>query len=574
MIAPVTTRLYTNHLGVEQGAETSLVVEGAEALPAAAFKVLGPDGGQAAAGELEPVGPVPGWTGRHHARLQLPAMAGPGPFVVEIALPGGPLRSAPFQAGPRRLTTLTFDAVLGHLRAMRSRDPWDSADRQAPFFGGRGDRVDVHGGYHDASGDVSKYLSHLSYANFMNPQQAPLVTWAVLHCHDQLGGGNGAGSRRQALADEAAHGADFLCRMLDPAGYFYMTVFDRWSKQTEQREICSYKTQQGIKLEKVQAGYRQGGGLAIAALARAAAAGVSGAFSAADYLDRARIGFAHLQQHNREYLDDGQENILDDYCALLAATELYAAAGAREHREAAAERAQRLAARVADGHGHRGYWRANGQPGDEARPFFHAVEAGLPAVALLRWLAVGAPGDQDRRAAEQALERSLAGELALTAEVSNPFGYARQLVQPLDGPVRSSFFFPHQNESGYWWQGENARLGSLATAAAEYARRYGGDGDLGRQLRRYARDQLDWILGKNPFDSCMLHGFGRNNVDYSPQWPNLHGGICNGITGGWHDENDVEFLRTDLPGDQTWRWSEQWIPHAAWYLLAVSALEW
>ena len=72
----------------------------------------------------------------------------------------------------------------------------------------------------------------------------------------------------------------------------------------------------------------------------------------------------------------------------------------------------------------------------------------------------------------------------------------------------------------------------------------------------------------------MLHGFGRNNVDYSPQWPNLAGGICNGITGGWHDENDVEFLRTDLPGDQTWRWSEQWIPHAAWYLLAVSALDW
>ena len=56
---------------------------------------------------------------------------------------------------------------------------------------------------------------------------------------------------------------------------------------------------------------------------------MSGAFSAADYLDRARIGFAHLQQHNREYLDDGQENILDDYCALLAATELYAAGGRR-----------------------------------------------------------------------------------------------------------------------------------------------------------------------------------------------------------------------------------------------------
>ena len=71
----------------------------------------------------------------------------------------------------------------------------------------------------------------------------------------------------------------------------------------------------------------------------------------------------------------------------------------------------------------------------------------------------------------------------------------------------------------------------------------------------------------------MLHGFGHNNVEYSPEWRNVHGGICNGITGGWHDEADVEFLRHDLPGDQTWRWSEQWIPHAGWYLLAVTALD-
>ena len=37
-----------------------------------------------------------------------------------------------------------------------------------------GKRADLHGGWYDASGDVSKYLSHLSYANYMNPQQTPL----------------------------------------------------------------------------------------------------------------------------------------------------------------------------------------------------------------------------------------------------------------------------------------------------------------------------------------------------------------------------------------------------------------
>ena len=295
-VPPPPPRFLANHLGAERGTAVRLVLEAAEPLPAAAFHVLGAGGIGWASGTLQPVPPVPGWTGRHHAVARLGPLdggdPGDGPFLVEVALPGGTVRSRPMVTGQAHLLAQTFDAVLGHIHAMRSRDPWDTADRQAPFFDGRAERVDVHGGYFDASGDVSKYLSHLSYANFMNPQQAPLVTWAVLDSRDRLGlTGADGGGRAAALTDEAAHGADFLCRMQDPAGYFYMTLFDRWSKQLDQREICSYKTQQGIKLPKVQAGYRQGGGLAIAALARAAAAGVSGEFPAAEYLDpgRARL---------------------------------------------------------------------------------------------------------------------------------------------------------------------------------------------------------------------------------------------------------------------------------------------
>ena len=53
--------------------------------------------------------------------------------------------------------------------------------------------------------------------------------------------------KRQAFRTEALWGADFLVRMCDPAGMFYMTVFDRWSGDTAQREICSYSTQKGHK---------------------------------------------------------------------------------------------------------------------------------------------------------------------------------------------------------------------------------------------------------------------------------------------------------------------------------------
>ena len=44
--------------------------------------------------------------------------------------------------------------------------------------------MDVHGGWYDASGDVSKYLSHLSYANYLNPQQTPLAVWGLLEAAD------------------------------------------------------------------------------------------------------------------------------------------------------------------------------------------------------------------------------------------------------------------------------------------------------------------------------------------------------------------------------------------------------
>jgi hypothetical protein len=355
--------------------------------------------------------------------------------------------------------------------------------------------------------------------------------------------------------------------MQDPAGYFYIGVFDRWSKEPGGREICSFRGQQGQRGDDYQAAFRQGGGLAVAALARASAV-LTGAIGAACREAAAR-GFAHLQAHNIEYLDDGQENIIDDYCALLAATELRAADGGEPFLQAARDRARSLASRLCRDGGYEDFWRAD-ERGE--RPFFHAAEAGLPVIALLRYAKVE-PEPERAGAALWAVRRSLEFELAITAEVANPFGYARQYVKPVDGPRRAAFFFPHRNESGYWWQGENARLASLAAAAHLARRSLPGEPGLDRRLATYAADQLNWILGCNPFDACLLHGFGRNNPEYEARYPNAFGGICNGITSGFANEEDIDFL--PLPyaelGEHRWRWSEQWIPHAAWYLLAVCA---
>ena len=198
-----------------------------------------------------------------------------------------------------------------------------------------------------------------------------------------------------------------------------------------------------------------------------------GDFKAADYLKAAEDAFAFLEKNNLLFTNDGKENILDDYCALVAATELFRTTKKPVYKEAADRRAASLEARLVSWKSdtvYENYWRADGEGGD--RPFFHPVDAGLPVVSLLLYSEIA--DEAGRAKALDAVRKSLAFELAVTAEVANPFGYSRQLVQSKDGAStrRTSFFFPHDTETAPWWQGENARLGSMAAAARLAARSF------------------------------------------------------------------------------------------------------
>ncbi len=137
--------------------------------------------------------------------------------------------------------------------------------------------------------------------------------------------------------------------------------------------------------------------------------------------------------------------------------------------------------------------------------------------------------------------------------------------------IKDGFFIPHENESGWWWQGENARLASLATAAIVGGRLvYPGEGAFGikPELADFAGDQINWILGANPYGICFMHGFGEQNVPYMAAMfghGTGRGGISNGITGkeGSADGSGIDF-RFHADGNE-WRWTEQWIPHTAWF---------
>ncbi|EHE7893375.1 glycoside hydrolase family 9 protein [Vibrio parahaemolyticus] len=558
--------LLTNHIGYERlGPKKAIIQTEQPHLSSYTAQLICATSEQTVATfAVEEQGKVANWHQGYFYLIDFSSFTDSGDYFLQVE----DSRSSYFTVGEHILLNQTLSDVIHYFKSQRCGGVFDQQDRQVPVLNAN-QTVDVHGGWYDASGDVSKYLSHLSYANYLNPQQTPMVVWNILKGLSLLEGSEDiAAFTRTRLIEEALFGADFLVRMQNEKGFFYMTVFDKWSKDTAQREICAYETQLGHKFDDYQAGFRQGGGVAIAALAAASRLGVHGEYDQQKYRNAAENGYWHLKEHNTQYLNDGEENIIDEYCALLASVELFKATKETRYLEESRLWAQRLVARQMSDEQIQHFWSANQ---DGSRPYFHAAEAGLPVIALCEYLAIeddSVPTESIKRIVNRACEF----EIKISNKVTNPFGYPRQYVKGVNESKRDAFFVAHNNESGYWWQGENARLGSLATMAY-LAQPHIASQEIQQQLSVFAQDALNWIVGLNPYDMCMLDGHGRNNPDYLPQYGffNAKGGVCNGITGGFEDEEDIAFNPPAQKDDmlQNWRWGEQWIPHGAWYLLAI-----
>ncbi|EIO4084692.1 chitobiase [Vibrio parahaemolyticus] len=558
--------LLTNHIGYERlGPKKAIIQTEQPHLSSYTAQLICATSEQTVATfAVEEQGKVANWHQGYFYLIDFSSFTDSGDYFLQVE----DSRSSSFTVGEHILLDQTLSDVIHYFKSQRCGGVFDQQDRQVPVLNAN-QTVDVHGGWYDASGDVSKYLSHLSYANYLNPQQTPMVVWNILKGLSLLEGSEDiAAFTRTRLIEEALFGADFLVRMQNEKGFFYMTVFDKWSKDTAQREICAYETQLGQKFDDYQSGFRQGGGVAIAALAAASRLGVHGEYDQQKYRNAAENGYWHLKEHNTQYLNDGEENIIDEYCALLASVELFKATKETRYLEESRLWAQRLVARQMSDEQIQHFWSANQ---DGSRPYFHAAEAGLPVIALCEYLAIEEDAVQTE-SVKRIVNRACEFEIKISNKVTNPFGYPRQYVKGVNESKRDAFFVAHNNESGYWWQGENARLGSLATMAY-LAQPHIASQEIQQQLSVFAQDALNWIVGLNPYDMCMLDGHGRNNPDYLPQYGffNAKGGVCNGITGGFEDEEDIAFNPPAQKDDmlQNWRWGEQWIPHGAWYLLAI-----
>jgi hypothetical protein len=539
-------------------------------------------------GTLVSNGQVDSWGGRVFWTADFSSLRTTGHYILRIRSATGEVHSCPFDVDDDLLERNTLSNVVYYFKGQRASGLMDQADRHLPLPVGQPGFVDVHGGWYDATGDYGIHLSHQNLTSYFNPQQVPLVAWSLLKSYRvlEVRHDDNFSEYLRRMLDEGLFGADFLVRIKRPDGSFLESINapgkdklpqDRvignpnWRTQIKKNASDSTERIQTAKgPHAYEASFRAGGGMAIAALALASTMPIDGDLPRATYLRAAEEAFQFLNAHNRELLNDGKENILDDYCALMAATELYRATKKEAYLQAADRRAQHLMARLASGEGQHDYWRAD----EGSRPYFHPSDAGLPVISLLEYAQIASPESQ--RLVRNAVERSLRFELSITGEVNNPFGYARQLVRMGDGKVRTAFFFPHDTEAAPWWQGEDARLASLAAAARMAAPLFSDDPSFQSKLQDYAWNQLHWILGRNPYDASMLMGSGHGNAPYmffrSYKYTSAPGSIINGITAAADNEDGIAFnVGYAVTGnDEDWRWTEQWLPHAAWYLYAIS----
>jgi Glycosyl hydrolase family 9/Cellulase N-terminal ig-like domain len=588
--AVATVRLLVDQVGYElQSNKQALVVSDKSDAAPGDFALINVNSGKTVLeGPLRSAGTIYDWHDMVFWSADFSAWREPGRYAVRISSSDGQVTSCPFTIDRNLLERQTLSNVLYYFKGQRATGDFDRADRHLPIPDDPGKFVDAHGGWYDATGDYGIHLSHQNLTSYFNPQQVPLVAWSLLSSYRVLEARNDDNFTefRRRMLDEGLYGADYLVRIKRPNGSFFESISapgkqklakDRvignpnWHTQIKTSTADSTEHHvDAARPHTYEASFRAGGGMSIAALALASTMPDEGDYTREKYLQTAKDAFEFLNRHNRDLLNDGVENIVDDYCALMAATELYRASHEDQYLSSASARARSLIARITTTGKWHDYWRANAQ----IRPFFHPSDAGLPVISLLNYYKVAPPEEQ--KDIRDAVRRSLQFELAVTSEVSNPFGYARQLVRMGDGTVRTAFFFPHDTEAAPWWQGEDARLASLAAAARMAMPIFSDEPELESKLSSYAWNQLHWILGRNPFDVSLLIGTGHGDAAYmffqSYKYTNAPGAIVNGITASANSEDGIAFNQgfAVTGKDEDWRWTEGWLPHAAWYLYAIS----
>ncbi len=216
----INTQILINHIGyAPKGIKSAIVQSNKPLAQTIQFQIVYNSGQSIFTGVSKETGNVPGWEGRYFAVLDFSSVQQNGRFRISMELEGASIESDVFSIDDHVLFDTLAAPVFRYFKGMRSFED----DRFIPFIDNPTQCKDVSGGWDDASADTGKYLSHLSYGNYLNPQHTPMVVWNICASLDRHP--KGYKTIEHELREEAAWGADFLIRMFDVKGFYILHSF-------------------------------------------------------------------------------------------------------------------------------------------------------------------------------------------------------------------------------------------------------------------------------------------------------------------------------------------------------------
>jgi endoglucanase len=385
---------------------------------------------------------------------------------------------------------------------------------------------DATGGWHDA-GDYNKYNGYTPLSIFA--LLAAYRTAPAFYAERQRNG-------MPAILDEAHWGAEWLAKMIHPSGKLWRDIFSSyrfWGRPEDETDnVPGTGDERAFRTEPPESQHQEMGVAAFAEMALA-------------FPEEAHV-WRQRAERLWQALDAaaGEKPILIAE-SILGALALYRLTGEVRYEEAAAKLSLRLLTNQ----------REDGRFSDP-----EIVDCGLPAAALASTAMAFQPL---RGHFLPPLLRYLEGSLALS---DNAF---RMLQYDKD-----DFFFNYEKPEN-WHVGQNSMYLSQAWAA-------GLIWTLSGDVRAYdhAWDLVDWVLGRNPFGLCLMDGVGsRHTALYHhrycaiPDHENgaVPGAVVNGIVRE-SVERDVPRYDLKTEGRAAYQTNEPWLPHNAYYLLALTTL--
>jgi hypothetical protein len=451
-----------------------------------------------------------------------------GEYFIRVFWQGRSVESPPFRIGPDRLLEKTAALAAYFFYAQRCgcdvpgwHGPCHLDDARLPD----GSHRDFTGGWHDA-GDYNKYNGY-----------TPLAVYALAKFAASPGARIAAREEgRPSPLEESVWGARWLEKCRDPlTGRIVGRVFSGYGfwGPPEQETDSMPATADDRPVDIYDWNENE--------MTAAAWAALSTAGCDAHWKDLALKMWEVVEAH------DPGSDLLQRAKRLLAAIELYRAAQEIRYAQAADRDAVFLIARQSSA-------------GDWPLGPMTIVDCGLIPAALAEYVRL-LPESPASESARESLRRYL------------EFWASRRLAAfgILKWSDHDTFFPPLP---GQWYVGQNSMYLSLAWAGLTISKLPGREY---RKARVWAADGLDWVLGVNPFGVCMMYGAGsvhlkryHHRYDQIPngQNGNVPGAIANGIVRLTMEE-DVPYL--DLEGNW-WRTNEPWLPHNAYFLLALSEL--